>query len=191
MDNVDWHIYLGEIPYNDKGVFWVSFESDPRLKKTRANIYGRCLPCIQNLYEQLKGGRSEITLGAAYHCWKITAVLEGIEQCLSLLSHFEDRFPTGHVYGKFGSGRPDLKTRAVVFHTDNEAERDRIQKALKICLNEMNFKATIQVSRACAVLYENILGHWQDWQPKTPIRHPERVEDQIGLIKKILFLSSM
>ena len=78
-----WHIYLRSIPYSDDVPSWVSFESDPRLTKTKKNIYGRCLPCIQNLYEQLKADRTAIDLGTAYHCWKITVVLQGIEQCLS------------------------------------------------------------------------------------------------------------
>jgi hypothetical protein len=191
MEKMNWHIYLGEIPHCNRGSFWVSFESDPRLKKTRADIYGRCLPCIQNLYEQLRACPSEIDLGMAYHCWKITAVLEGIEQCLSLLSQFEARFPFGHVSGKFGSGRPDSETRVVVFHTDNEKEKDRIQKALRMCLKELNLKAGIQVSRACAILYEPILGDWKMWRPKTPIRFPERINEQLELVRGILFHSTM
>ena len=89
MNRATCHIYLGEIPYSEKGHYWVSFESDPDLQKTQENIYGRCLPCIQNLYFQLKEGRSEITLGHAYRCWKVTAVVKGIDECLSLLQEFE------------------------------------------------------------------------------------------------------
>jgi hypothetical protein len=187
MNKPEWHIYIGEIPYKEKGNFWVSFETDPGLQKTKANIYGKCLPCIQNLYHQLREGRMEITLGPAYSCWKITALLKGIEGCLSLLNEFEKRFHGGHVYGKFGSGRPDSETRVVVFHTEDEGERDRIQKTLKRCLPEVDKDGAIQVSRACAVLYEGILGDWRQWQAKTPIKYPEKVGDLLERIKKTLF----
>jgi hypothetical protein len=191
MDKSEWQIYLGEIPYSENKPFWVSFESDPHLKKTRADIYGRCLPCIQNLYFQLQAGAAEIQLGTAFSCWKVTAVLKNFEQCLLLLDRFQSLFPAGHVYGKLGSGRADSETRVVVFHTAREAERDRIQKALTKCLLQMALPARILISRACAVLYENILGDWRTWRPTTPIRYPERVKEQLERIKKILFWSAM
>lgn len=191
MKRKDWQIYLGQIPYNETGPFWVSFESDPGLKKTRADIYGKCLPCIQSLYGQLKAGRTEIELGTAYHCWKITAVLDSIEQCLSLLTQFKSRFAFGHVYGKLGSGRSDSKTRVVVFHTDDKAERNRIRKALESCLKEMDLDGEVLISRGCAALYEKILGHWGEWLPTTPIRFPERVKAHLEFIKKTLFRSAM
>jgi hypothetical protein len=192
MEENSWRIYLGEIPYSENKPFWVSFESDPRLKKTRSNIYGRCLPCIQNLYFQLKAGDTEIHLGTAFNCWKVTAVLKDLEQCLLLLDRFQSLFPSGHVYGKFGSGRPDTVTKVVVFHTENESERDRIQKSLKHCFLEMALpEKGILISRACAVLYENILGDWRTWRPMTPILYPERVKKHLERIKKILFWSAM
>lgn len=129
---------MGRIPYNEKGNFWVSFESDQSLKKTKENIYGRCLPCIQGLYHQLKEGHNEIILGNSYNCWKVTAAVNGFEECLELLYKFERRFPGGHVYGKFGSGRINSETKVVVFHTEDIAERDRIRKALEECLSEMD-----------------------------------------------------
>jgi hypothetical protein len=191
MEKNNWRIYLGEIPYSENKPFWVSFESDPRLKKTRANIYGRCLPCIQNLYFQLKTGPSKIHLGTAFNCWKVTAVLNDLEQCLLLLDCFQSLFPCGHVYGKFGSGRADIETKAVVFHTENESERDRVRESLKQCLIEMELPEKILISRACAVLYENILGNWQTWRLTTPILYPERVKEHLERIKRILFWSAM
>ena len=191
MKKKGWQLYLGEIPYSNNQPFWVSFESDPKLTKTRANIYGRCLPCIQNLYFQLQAGRKEIFLGTAFHCWKITAILSDLDQCLMLLDHFQTLFPTGHVYGKLGSGRKDTETRVVVFHTEDEGERDRIRESLKQCLAEMEIPERILISRACAVLYENLLGDWRTWQPTTPIRYPERVKAHLERIKKILFWSTM
>ena len=185
------HIYLGEIPHNERGAFWVSFESDPHLAKTRSNIYGKCLPCIQNLYEQLKKRPSEIDLGPAFHCWKVTAVLDGIEECLSLLSYFETRFPIGHVFGKFGSGRPDSDKKVVVFHTENKTERDRIQNGLTVSLKELDIPPVIRISRGCAILHEPILGDWQSWQARTPIQFPERIRAQLELVKRILYRSTM
>ncbi len=191
MDNAEWHIYVGEIPYSPEGNFWVSFESDPGLKKTKANIYGRCLPCIQNLYHQLQEGRAAITLGDTYNCWKVTAVLGNVDECLALLGEFEHRFPGGHVYGKFGSGRPGAKTLAVVFHAESEAERDRLQEALSVCLAAVSKWGEMLISKGCAVLYDDLLGDWRNWEPTTPIRHPENRERVLERVKKVLFTASM
>jgi hypothetical protein len=168
MNKGDWHIYLGAIPYSEKGNFWVSFESDPHLEKTKANIYGKCLPC-----------------------WKITAVLKDLDACLLLLSEFERRFQGGHVYGKFGSGRPNSETRVVVFHTEEESERDKIKDTLLECIGDADINGEIQISRACAVLYEDILGDWRHWQPTTPIENPEKVADLLERIRNTLFWSVM
>jgi hypothetical protein len=186
-----WHIYVGEIPYTEQGDFWVSFESKPNLEKTKANIYGRCLPCIQHLYDQLKGGATEIDLGPAYHCWKVTAVLRGTEECLSLLRVYEEKFPEGHVYGKFGGSRAFSETKVVVFHTEDETARDRVRERLEACLPEVNKDGQVQVSRACAVLYADILGDWREWQPVTGLKHPERVAALIQRIKKALFWAAL
>ncbi len=186
------HIYLGQIPHCDKENFWVSFESDPRMRRTKANIYGRCLPCIQNLYDQLKAGKSAIDMGTAYHCWKITAVLDSFDQCLELLAVFEKQFPSyGHVYGKLGSGRADTTTKVVVFHTDDEAERDRLKIALRQCLEAMALDAEILISLGCGVLYEPILGDWRTWKPTTTIRYPARISAHLERIKKIMSTGTM
>ncbi|MBN2032200.1 MAG: hypothetical protein JW836_02910 [Deltaproteobacteria bacterium] len=185
------HIYVAEIPHSEKGSFWVSFESDPDLKKTKADIYGKCLPCIQHLYYQLKEGATKIDLGNAFSCWKVTAVLNGIEECLSLLSEFEKRFPDGHVYGKFGTGRPFSEKRVVVFHTEDEAALQEIKGRVEACLPTVNQDAEITVSRACAVLYGEILGDWREWQPVTPIKRPEKVKLLLERIKKALYWSAL
>jgi hypothetical protein len=191
VEEGSWNIYVAEIPHSEKGNFWVSFESRPNLEKTKADIYGRCLPCIQHLYEQLKAGEAEIDLGPAYRCWKIAAVLNGIEECLSLLRLYEEKFPGGHVYGKFGSGRPFSATRVVVFHAEEETARDRIRERLEACLRAMNREGDVQVSRACAVLYSDILGDWRDWQPVTPLKHPEKVSGLIQRIRETLFWAAL
>jgi len=190
-DKEAWHIYVGEIPYSEKGDFWVSFDSKPNLEKTKANIYGRCLPCIQHLYDQLKAGSKEIDLGHAFHCWKITAVLRGTEECLSLLRVYEEKFPEGHVYGKFGGSRAFSETKAVVFHTEDEWARDRVRENLEACVSEVTKDGQVQISRACAVLYGEILGDWQEWRPVTPLTHPEKVEALIQRIKRALFWASL
>ena len=191
MNNIKWQIYLDEIPYSKNEKFWVSFESDPGLRKTKANIYGRCLPCIENLFTQLRKGYNEIMLGNAYNCWKISAVVKDVDECIKLLSVFENKFPGGHVYGKFGSSRTHTATKVVVFHTEKIFERDRIYDALTKCLIGINHEDEIQISRACAVLYENILGDWRNWQPTTPIKYPENIQKQINIIKRILHTSQM
>lgn len=191
VDKAPWHIYVAEAPHSDKGNVWVSFESKPDLEKTKANIYGRCLPCIQHLYEQLKAGATEIDLGRAHGCWKVTAVLGGMEDCLSLLRLYEEKFPKGHVYGKFGSGQPNSQTKVVVFHTEDETARDQVLERLQACVEEVNKNGRVQVSRACAVLYADILGDWREWKPVTKIKHPERVVALIDRIRKTLFRAVM
>jgi hypothetical protein len=186
-----WHIYAGEIPYAERGDFWVSFESRPGLEKTKANIYGRCLPCIQHLYEQLKEGSTQIHLGSAFHCWKVTAVLNDIEECLLLLALYEQKFPGGHVYGKFGGSRAFSRTKAVVFHTDEEEARDLIRERLEACLPEVNRNGRVEVSRACAVLYADILGDWREWQRVTPLKHPEKADALLQRIRKALFWAAL
>jgi hypothetical protein len=191
MGKSAWQIYLGEIPHSEKEDYWVSFESDPALKKNKANIYGRCLPCIQNLYEQLQEGKKEIALGSAFDCWKITAAVRDMDEAIALLCEFEKRFPFGHVYGKFGSGRSDVKTKAVVFHAESKEERDRLRDALKECLQAVNGTTSVEISRGCAVLYHDILGDWRQWQPLTPIKYPEKAGRLLEMIKNLLYRSVM
>ena len=68
------HFYFDKKFFSDRETKWVSFESHPKLDKTKEDIYGRCLPCIANLYEQLKEKKEEVNLGQAYHCWKVVAM---------------------------------------------------------------------------------------------------------------------
>ncbi len=191
MNEHNRHIYLGKIPFSEGGNVWVSFESDPKLTKTKSNIYDRCLPCIQNLYQQLKDGRTAITLDTAYNCWKINAILRSLEECLTLLYEFEKRFPGRHVWGKFGSGRPNATTRVVVFHAENITDRDWLCAALKKCLLYVDKNAGVQVSRACAVLYDDLLGDWRHWEPVAAIKHPEVAGKLLERIKRILYRSAM
>ncbi len=191
MPKPEWHIYLGKVPYSKDGNFWVSFESDPKMSKTKSNIYNRCLPCIENLYMQLKEGRNSITLDMAFNCWKVTTIVNGLDECQSLLYAFEKRFPETHVRGKFGSGRPNSATQAVVFHAENIEDRDWLHSALAQCLYEMRIREDVLISRACAVLYDELLGDWRDWAETTPIKNHEFAETLLERIKGILYRSSM
>jgi hypothetical protein len=49
----------------------------------------------------------------------------------------------------------------------------------------------VEVSRACAVLYADILGDWSDWQRVTPLKHPEKVQALIQRIRKALFWATL
>lgn len=187
----EWHIYLDKIPSREDGCFWVSFETDCRLAKTKYNIYNRCLPCIQNLYCQLKKGQTEITLGTAFNCWKLTVILNGLDGCLQFLYEFEKKFPGMHVWGKLGSGRPGAKTKVVVFHAESIEQRDRIRTALKTCLQDVEGRADVQISRGCAALYDDLLGDWRKWRPIMEVKSQELAKTTIEKIKKILHLAKM
>ncbi|HLD30126.1 MAG TPA: hypothetical protein VJC03_07265, partial [bacterium] len=89
-------IFLDRRVWSDSRDNWVSFESDPKLEVTKRNIYGRCVPCITNLYEQLKEEKEEIELKEAYQCWKVVAVLKDKEECLEVLNEYEEHFLGDH-----------------------------------------------------------------------------------------------
>jgi hypothetical protein len=191
MNESAWRLYIGKIPHDPKENFWVSFESDPRLQKSKNNIYGRCLPCIHNLYEQLQAGKKEITLGTAYNCWKITAIVNNVEEGIALLSEFEKRFPTGHVHGKFGSGRTDVETKVVVFQAYNEKERDRLKECVEVSLKALDIDTPVLITRACGILYHELLGDSLEWEPVAPIKHPEKAAELLEKIKVLLYTSAM
>ncbi len=188
MTDSQWHIYLEKIPYSESSSeMWVSFESDPRLKKTKKDIYGRCLPCIQDLYYQLKKGRDEIRLGPALNCWKVTTVVRGLEEALELLMELEQGRPLKYVRGKLGSGRTGASTKVVVFHAESVEERDLIRKALDRYRWKSGKVIEIFMSRGCASLHGEVLGDWQEWGPKTRIKHPDKVASLLERIQKVLY----
>jgi hypothetical protein len=55
----------------------------------------------------------------------------------------------------------------------------------------VNKNGEVQVSRACAVLYGEILGDWREWQPVTVLKYPERVDALIERIRKTLFWATL
>lgn len=173
-----------------KGGRWTSFEDDPRLLQTKGNIYGRCVPCMEELWRQLDEGKDAIRLGRAYHCWKVAAVLPGEEHCLRLLAAFEERFLLGHdrVYGRYGSASPESPTQVVVFNAyGNIAQRDRLQMEVALCLQEIDPTAEVFVNRACTNLYAELLGPWQAWEEETPLLCPEKAEAVKRRIKRLLY----
>ena len=187
MKTFEKQLYFSDYPDTDGDNYWVSFENDPALTTTRGNIYGKCLPCIQNLYEQLQAKKTDITLESAFSCWKITAVLNTMDECMAVLQHYEKNFLHNHVYGKMGSGRPGSKTRAVIFHTDSETDRDQIFQHLQISAKQVDPEARVFISRACGILYDEILGDWREWKKTTPMKHPENAPQILDRVKRLLY----
>jgi hypothetical protein len=182
------NIFLDKRVWRDSRDNWVSFESDPKLKVTKQNIYGRCVPCITNLYQQLLDGREEIELKEAFHCWKVVAVLKDREECLEVLKEYEENFLGDHyVKGKFGSSQSSKSSKVLMFHIEDEEERDRILKELQSCVQKVNPDANVFYQRACTNLYHDLLGDWRDWREVTKIKNPNIRSALIEKIKKLLY----
>ena len=137
MDRITWFrnarmgkFYLDKRYYADKAARWVSFESTPQLEETRRDIYGKCVPCISNLYEQLQAGKTLVDLGPAYNCWKVVAVLTDDDECLQVLAELEKEFlGERKIKGRFGSGDEQKTTKVIVFSAPNEQEKNRLFEA--------------------------------------------------------------
>jgi hypothetical protein len=181
-------IFLDKRVWRDSRDNWISFESDPKLRVTKKNIYGRCVPCITNLYQQLQEGKEEIELKQAYQCWKVVAVLRDKEECLEVLREYEENFLGDHyVKGKFGSGQPSKPSKVLMFHTEEEGERDRLLKELQICAQKVNPGSKVFYQRACANLYHDLLGDWKEWKEVTRIKNPDFRSALLARIKKLLY----
>jgi hypothetical protein len=166
---------------------WISFESDPRLRVTKRNIYGRCVPCIRHLYEQLKEGRDMIELGEAFTCWKVITVVKDVEECLEVLRRYEEHFLGEHdVKGKFGSSQPSNSSKVLMFHTENEEERDRLLEELKSCVQDVNPHARVFYQRACTNLHHNLLGDWRRWRKVTRVRNPDARNGVLERARRLL-----
>ena len=171
---------------NDKK--WVSFESNPGLKRTKNDIYGRCVPCITRLYEQLGEGVKEIRLGKAYQCWKIVISLGNIEECTQFLSEFEARFLEDmDIKGRFGSGDSSKSTKVIVFSAESEAERDHLYERLKVCASQTYPESIVSYHRACAELYHELLGDWKKWREIETIKDPAIVMTIMQRIRRMLY----
>lgn len=165
---------------------WISFESDPHLRGLRDRIRYRCTPCVESLLEQLREGKGEVDLGPAYHCWKVVAVLKDEEECLQLLERYQERFLPGlPIQGRFGS-REGGEAKAIVVHADSPAQRDCYLEALKTCVEDLGLQREVFYSKGCAYFFEEVLGPWQRWRPRSPILRPEKVPEVIRRIEEAL-----
>ena len=181
-------IFLDKRVWRNSRDNWVSFESDPKLGVTKRNIYGRCVPCITNLYQQLLDGKEEIELKEAFHCWKVVAVLKDKEECLEVLKEYEENFLGDHyVKGKFGSSQASKESKVLMFHTENEEEKDRLFKELQSCVKKVNLDAKVFCQKACANLYHDLLGDWKDWKEVTEIKKPDIRPALLERIKRLLY----
>lgn len=182
------HLYIDKRYFTGQSMKWVSFETSPNLKATKSDIYGRCVPCITSLYEQLKEGKQEIALGMAYNCWKVVAVLDSMDECVKLLEEFEKVFlGNRQLKGRFGSVDETKKTRVLVINAATERERDRLYRELQECASRVNPEAIVFFHRGCAELYHEILSDWRYWKRKEPIKKPEIIPALIDRIRKMLY----
>jgi len=180
--------YLDRRYYADKLKRWVSFESTPNLEETRRDIYGRCVPCISNLYEQLQAGKSEIYLGPAYNCWKVVAVVADDDECTQVLTEFEKDFLGDRkIKGRFGSGDEERPTRVIVLSVPNEEEKDMMFEEVSICSRRVNPTSRTFVHRGCAELYHELLGDSMRWRQTETIKKPEAVKEVLARIRKMLY----
>lgn len=111
------------------------------------------------------------------------------EECLKVLEKYQKKLRSSrYLQGRFGSGEEEKGgTSAVIINTDNEEERDIILSELEHCAGEVNPDSEVFYSRACAVLYGEILGDWRDWGKVTPIKNPGNVGKVVKLIRKVLY----
>jgi hypothetical protein len=181
-------IFLDKRVWRSSRENWVSFESDSKLRVTKQDIYGRCVPCITHLYRQLQEGKDEIELGVAYHCWKVVAVLKDKDECLEVLNEFQETFLGDQVVkGKFGSSQPSTSSQVLMFHTEDEGERDRLLEALRTCAQKVNPGSKVFCQRACANLYDELLGDWKNWKEVTKIKNPGVRSILVERIRTLLY----
>jgi hypothetical protein len=136
----------------------------------------------------LEEGKEEIELKEAYQCWKVVAVLKDREECLEVLTEYEGNFLGDHdVKGKFGSSQPSKTSKVLMFHTEDERERDRLFRELQVCVQRVNPKAKVFYQRACTNLYYDLLGDWRNWKEVTRIKNPDVRPVLLERIKKLLY----
>jgi hypothetical protein len=191
MTQEDVKIYIDKRYFTDKKAKWVSFEDTQGLKETKKDIYGKCVPCITNLYEQLKKGNIEINLGQALKCWKVVVVLDSMEECVELLYELEKVLPTEvKVKGRFGSVDESKTTKVIVFNVSGEKQRKKLYEVLQDCSTRVNPRADVTYHRGCVELYHELFGDWRIWRDKETVKKPEAVPGLIDRIRKVLFWES-
>jgi hypothetical protein len=180
--------YLDKRYYADKAAKWVSFESTPQLEETKRDIYGKCVPCITNLYEQLQEGKTLVDLGQAFNCWKVITVMANDDECLHVLAEFEREFLADRkVKGRFGSGDEQKRTRVIVFAAPNLQETRRLLDEVRICAGRVNREAQVFSHRGCAELYHELFGDPVNWRQNESIKRPEAVPAILKRIREMLY----
>jgi len=78
------------------------------------------------------------------------------------------------VKGKFGSSQSSKSSKVLMFHTEDEGERDRLFRELQTCAQKVDPNPKVFCQRACTNLYLDLLGDWgversdQDKKPGCP-----------------------
>lgn len=169
---------------------WWSFETHPRMERTKRRIYDRCLPCLTALLEQLKQGVDAVDLPFAWDCWKVVAVAPDEETCMALLGGVAEEHPDLYLFGKLGGRRDRFGTSALVLHADTAAERDRLLAALEETASRLAPGVRVHLARACADPYADLLGPWEEWTRPCPIRHPDAVPRIMRRLRELLYRAS-
>jgi uncharacterized protein YwgA len=118
----------------------------------------------------------------------VVAVLKDKEECLDVLREYEENFLGGHyVKGKFGSSQASTESKVLMFHTENEEEKDRLFNELQECVKKVNPDSKVFCQKACATLYHDLLGDWKEWKEVTKIRNPDVRAALMERIKKLLY----
>ncbi len=179
--------YASRIRDINKG-YWMSFENHPRLEETKKNIYIRCLPCLEKLYEQLISCLEELSLENPLNCWKVGVVLNSLEECLELLSIYEEEcFPTERsIRGRIGTSDKESPSIVIIFHMLSEDERDRLIAELQEIVPGVNKEYSLFYERGCGDLYGVLCGDWRNWQGVTPIENYEQIPIIREKVQKLL-----
>lgn len=181
-------IFIDKRYFTDKKAKWVSFEDTQGLKETKKDIYGKCVPCITNLYEQLRDGRTIVELGPALRCWKVVVVMDSMEECVDLLSELETLLEGDiKVKGRFGSVDETKTTKVIVFNVSGETQRKKLYEMLQVCSKQVNPLAEVTYHRGCVELYHELFGDWKLWEKTSIVKKPEAIKPIIKRIRKVLF----
>lgn len=159
--------------------YWMSFENHPRLAETKKNIYIRCLPCLESLYEQLSSSPSELRLENPLNCWKVVIVLKSLDECLDLLCLYQEagiaKKAPGAVRGRMGTNDKNSPNVVIIFQTLSEEERDELLASLNKLAPCINSDYAITIERGCGDLYGSLCGDWQNWSETTPVLHRNQI----------------
>jgi hypothetical protein len=181
-------IYIDKRYFTDRKAKWISFEDTQSLQETKIDVYGKCVPCITNLYEQLKDRKTEIDLGPALNCWKVVVVLNSMEECVELLTELEKVLPVEvKIKGRFGSVDENKTTKVIVFNVSDVSQRKRLYVMLRDCFSRVRSRSQVTFHRGCVELYHELFGDWKAWKKTEGIKKPEAVPVIIDRIRKALF----